>query len=847
MPRRRISLLAACLALFFATAFTGAPASADTVYHEPYRPQFHFSPQQNWMNDPNGLIYYKGQYHLFFQYNPSGDTWGNMSWGHAVSTDLVHWTQLPLAIPQDDNEMVFSGSVVFDRTDSSGLGTAANPPLVAIYTSAYKAAGKQAQSLAYSLDGGTTWSKYGGNPVLDIGSQNFRDPKVFWYQATRSWLMTVALSDQHKVSFYTSKDLKSWTHLSDFGPAGAVGGAWECPDLFPLPVDGNPADTKWVLVVGTNPGAVAGGSGVQYFVGGFDGTTFTDDDPPYTPPAGVSLQDFDTPGGGSGSGSGSGSGYGDWTATGTAFGTGPAAGTLPGQQSVTGFTPPGLVNSFNGGDASTGELTSPTFTVTKPYLNFLVGGGDHPYVPGAGDGGPPPGTLFQDWSVGTSYADEGWTATGDFASSGPFTEQLPNQLTPRVLDTFSPAGDPGTGTITSPTFTIGTHYIALQVAGGDHPFGAAGPTAVNLLIGGKVVASATGTNSGALDWTDWDVGAYAGRQAQIQVVDSATGGWGHLMVGDIVFSDQKAEPKDDQTSVNLVVGGSVVRSATGSNSENLDWTSWDLRDLVGKQAQIQIVDHDTGGWGHILADDFTAASAPALSVIQRAHWIDYGPDFYASSTFNDTPDGSRIMVGWMNNWQYGQSVPTSPWRSADSLPRRLSLRTIDGHVQLTQQPDSLGALRRSEYSSPAIQLDSGVGLIPADAGSEFEAQATLNPHGARQVGLDIRTGPAGQRTRIGYDATTGRLFVDRTASGDVGFDPTFPSVASAPVALHDGALALHVLVDTSSVEVYTADGTRVLTSQIFPDPTSTGLDAFAEGGRGTVAGLRVWRLGSIWL
>ena len=160
------------------------------------------------MNDPNGLIYYQGQYHLFFQYNPSGDTWGNMSWGHAVSTDLVHWKQLPVAISQDANEMVFSGSVVFDQTNSSGLGTAANPPLVAVYTSAYQSGGKQAQSLAYSVDGGTTWTKYSGNPVLDIGSQNFRDPKVFWYQPTHSWLMTLALSDQHEVSFYTSKDLE---------------------------------------------------------------------------------------------------------------------------------------------------------------------------------------------------------------------------------------------------------------------------------------------------------------------------------------------------------------------------------------------------------------------------------------------------------------------------------------------------------------------------------------------------------------------------------------------------------------------------------------------------------------
>jgi levanase len=241
-------------------------ASAETTaYHEPYRPQFHFSPAQNWMNDPNGLIFYKGQYHLFFQYNPNGTTWGNIEWGHAVSTDLVHWKQLPVAIPQDANEYVFTGSVVYDKANTSGLGTQANPPLVAVYTSAQKATGIQEQDLAYSLDGGLTWTKYAGNPVININSQNFRDPKVFWYAPGREWMMVVARSDVQQVQFYSSPDLKHWTHLSDFGPAGATGGVWECPDLYQIAVDGNPRHTKWVLVVNINPGSYAGGSGTQYW------------------------------------------------------------------------------------------------------------------------------------------------------------------------------------------------------------------------------------------------------------------------------------------------------------------------------------------------------------------------------------------------------------------------------------------------------------------------------------------------------------------------------------------------------------------------------------------------------
>ena len=164
-------------------ASTPAP-SAGASYQELFRPQFHYTPAKNWMNDPNGLVYYKGEYHLFYQYNPFGDTWGHMSWGHAVSRDLVHWKELPVAIPEQGDEMIFSGSAVIDKENTSGFGSRGNPAMVAIYTSARP--GSQAQSLAYSIDRGRTWTKYAGNPVLDIGSGEFRDPKVFWYAPERS-------------------------------------------------------------------------------------------------------------------------------------------------------------------------------------------------------------------------------------------------------------------------------------------------------------------------------------------------------------------------------------------------------------------------------------------------------------------------------------------------------------------------------------------------------------------------------------------------------------------------------------------------------------------------------------
>ncbi len=254
--RRIVAAASAVIALAAAPAAAVAQAPA---YSEPYRPQFHFTPAQNWMNDPNGMVYYQGEYHLFFQYNPFGDTWGHMSWGHAVSTDLVHWQELPVAIPELGDEMVFSGSAVVDYGNTSGLGTVANPAMVAIYTAAKP--GNQSQALAYSTDKGRTWKRYAGNPVLDIGSGEFRDPKVFWYAPENKWVMAVVMAVEHKVRLYSSQNLKDWTLMSDFGPANAVGGVWECPDLFPLAVDGDPAKTKWVMVVNLNPGGIQGGSG----------------------------------------------------------------------------------------------------------------------------------------------------------------------------------------------------------------------------------------------------------------------------------------------------------------------------------------------------------------------------------------------------------------------------------------------------------------------------------------------------------------------------------------------------------------------------------------------------------
>ncbi len=254
-------------------------AAAETVsYTETYRPQYHFSPAINWMNDPNGMVYYEGEYHLFYQYNPFGDTWGHMSWGHVVSTDLVHWEHLPVALLEEDGVMIFSGSAVVDWNNTSGFGTADAPPLVAIYTGHYPANEHQEQHIAFSTDRGRTWTRYDGNPVLDRYDKDFRDPKVIWHEPTAQWVMVVARSAEHTIQFYGSPNLKDWTFLSEFGPVGSVEGLWECPDLFELPVNGDSTRTRWVLQVDVGSGAVAGGSGAQYFMGDFDGATFRPDD-----------------------------------------------------------------------------------------------------------------------------------------------------------------------------------------------------------------------------------------------------------------------------------------------------------------------------------------------------------------------------------------------------------------------------------------------------------------------------------------------------------------------------------------------------------------------------------------
>ena len=828
----------------------GAGALPDPAT-EQYRPSLRFSPERNWMNDPNGLVYEDGTWHLFYQYNPQGTRWGNMSWGHATSTDLVHWEEQPIAIPQtfDENglsvEDIFSGSIVVDEQNTSGFGTAEDPAMVAIYTSAYTnahptQAGKQAQSLAYSTDHGQTWIKYEGNPVLDRNSANFRDPKVIRYTNPETgesyWVMAAVEALEYKVVLYRSDDLKNWTHLSDFGPANATGGIWEVPDLFPLPVDGDPANTKWVLVVNLNPGSVAGGSGGQYFVGEFDGTTFTSES---------TVSDAAVPPGELFAGFDDGT-YGDWSVGNEPgnwkngpWGDAPAPGTLPGQNAVAGYVGAGLVNGFNDFDWPVGTLESPEFTIDQRFVNLLVGGGNHPRVDGTQLGNEPPaGRLLFDgfeFADGTTLADTGWEATGDLAidpSRNPSTAGGDYYLGQKRINTFEagPFGDTNRGDLTSPAFTIqpGEDNLSFLLGGGKR---LNGTLEVRLLVDGEVVRTATGPEGGALNWQAWDVSEFAGREAQFQVHDDATGGWGHLTVDHLVLGDEAAMPRSEETSVNLVVDGEVVRTATGRNSETLDWASWDVAEFAGQEASVRIVDNNRFGWGHVLVDQVMFSDVAAAPRIEGYDWLDWGRDYYATVSFNNAPDGRRVMLGWMNNWDYANDIPTGSWRSANALPRDVRLVSTPAGPRLAQEVvPEFAELEQTDraFTDVSRPIADGVETLSV-AGDVVRIDAVLRPGEADAVGLSV-LGDDESATRIGYDAASRRLFVDRRNSGNTGFHPAFASLDDAPVALDaDGTIALTAYVDRSSVEVFTADGRTTITDQVFPNAGADAIGLWAEG------------------
>lgn len=343
----RLELLAKTATLLLLSFIFGEPAKAQS-YTEPYRPQFHVSPQFGFMGDPNGPIKYDGKYHLFY-------------WGHFTSDDLVHWTQLNTnalnGTPGGYGN--WSGSVVVDEQNTAGFNTAEDTAMIAVYTLNLNSTGIQQQAISVSLNH-VNFQYYQNNPVIPYNGPDFRDPQVFWHEQSDRWVMVVTKPIDRSIEIFSSENLKDWTLESIFNDRGAKREVWEVPDLFQLPLNGDPNNMKWVMTCGMGPNRM------QYWVGDFDGSTFTLDaaDNLLTGKhvRGELFAGFEN-------------GFAGWTPEGTAFGNAPATGTLPNQQQVNGFTGFGYLNSYHGGDAATGKLTSPDFIIDKRFINFQIGGG----------------------------------------------------------------------------------------------------------------------------------------------------------------------------------------------------------------------------------------------------------------------------------------------------------------------------------------------------------------------------------------------------------------------------------------------------------------------------------------
>jgi fructan beta-fructosidase len=471
------------------------------LYQETYRPQYHFTTPQNWINDPNGLVYANGVYHLFYQSNPFGNVWGHMTWGHATSKDLLHWQHLPIAIKEENGIMAFSGSAVLDVNNTSGFSVNGARPLVAIYTGHTETL--QTQNLAFSNDKGLTWTKFKGNPVLDYHKKDFRDPNVFWYQPKQQWIMALSFPNEHQVGFFASKNLQQWQQISTFGPIGDTSGVWECPDLMQVPVEGQPGKYKWVLFTSQN-------ATMQYFVGEFDGTRFTNENP-----------------------------------------------------------------------AST----------------------------------------------------------------------------------------------------------------------------------------------------------------------------------------------------------------------------------VFKQ--------------------------------------DYGTEYYAAVAYHNTPSKQPVAIGWVNNWFYANDIPTTPWKGAMALPRKLSVKKVSNQWQLLQQPVANITSLRGVASSFANVTVTNSYTLPVKS-QVFEMDCVMQPTSG-EAGVKIAVGN-GHYFAIGYNAATQTLFTDRTNVGTASFNKNFDSlsICKAKVPLVNGKLQLHIFYDKSIVEVYANDGSAVFTVQLFPDKNNNGIELFSNGGATTFQRIDFWKMNSVW-
>ncbi len=1019
MRTKRMFLFAICFLLVRPPWQVSADDSG--YYEEPYRNQFHFSPEANWMNDPNGMVYYEGEYHLFYQYHPYGTTWGPMHWGHAVSEDLVNWEHLPVALSPDEYGQIFSGSAVIDWDNTAGFGEEA---MVAVFT--HSGPEGQVQSLAYSVDKGRTWEKYEGNPVMpDPPVADWRDPKVFWHEDTGQWVMSLAAKD--RIMFYTSPDLKNWEFTSEFGPDGGIqsnsldqvsyamsdhsgssfhysgdvtlhekngregaGGLVfrsdkEGSNGYVAEVDANQNEVTLSKNIDGEKEEIESASlkidssstykveavteedQIQIYVNdelmidvqdstfehGYYGlasdtstssfrnvdfenmTNFVSNlsgwsalngewENSLTGKAGVSQEDafilsdvevdnflyeadIEIAGDKGGGGAGALVFRADDQAENGYFANIDAMHDVvklmkieDGSISILGETSMDidtdqtyelkvdaydnnlkvsindeLVHDISDDSFASGQLGLNVWNSTAVFQNVNQGKNirtsareidNHDFETGDLSG----------WNVveGNAFTNDHVTDETEYWG-GPFNLQGTHHFW-GFSDLHD--GDQAKGEMHSSYFKLdGNGEINFLLGAGND----ISNRYVSLMRASDDKELIRQTNTKFKDDETykryfWDVSEYLGEILYIKAVDQAAGGWGHINLDDFnVYNegsmsegiDSTAEkPKEEDIKQNgtidewEAVQGEWVDSTHGSNGG-----IWECPTLVelpidgdpnNTKWVLQVSINDgapAGGSGmQYFVGDFDGETFTNENPPEETLWTDYGADYYAAVDWSgiEGEQGQKYWLGWMSNWQYANETPTNTWRSSMSLPRTMELTENESGIRLKQTPVSLNSIRdNSQKASFNDELISGSSrLLSNFAGDTYELKAEFDVSNskAEEFGFRIRKGEEGEYTTVGYDAVTEELFVDRTHSDNFDYGNNVTDQHEGKLSVSDGKVKMHMFVDRSAVEVFGTNGETVITDQLFPDPSSKGLDVYSKGGEVRLKSLEIYPLRSIW-
>lgn len=996
-------------------------ADESGYYEEAYRNQFHFSPEANWMNDPNGMVYYEGEYHLFYQYHPYGTTWGPMHWGHAVSEDLVTWEHLPIALSPDELGDIFSGSAVIDWDNTAGFGEEA---MVAIFTHAGPEG--QVQSLAYSLDKGRTWEKYEGNPVMpNPPIADWRDPKVFWHEDSSQWVMSLAAKD--KIMFYTSPDLKEWEFASEFGHDGGIqsnsldqisyamsehtGGSFTYEGDITLNekngrqgsgglvfrsdkegdngytasvdaknnrvtlskiLDGEPEElARESMALETTSTyhvkAVVNGNTIKIFIDdqlvieekdtsfeyGFYGLSSSDSTAAFRNVEFENTSNFltnlsswkavsgtweDSLEGKTGASTEDAFSISDQTAENFLYeadikvsgdeGEG-GAGSLvfrADQQAKNGYFANvdalhdvvKLMKIEDGNITVLAEKpmsldTDQTYQLKvdafdeniKVYVDdeLMHDINDDSFTNGhLGLNVWNSSTLFQNVNKGENIRTSekeivnhdfetgdltGWQSvkgnafTDDHVSDsasywgGPFDPQGTYHLW-GFSDLHD--GDNATGELRSSYFELGGSGEINFLLGGGNDRSNRYVSLVRASDDEELIrqANAKFEDDETYKRYVWDASDYVGEVLYIKAVDQATGSWGHINLDDFNVYHEGPMPEEvDQVAEEpekgaikqsgviedwTPVSGDWINSTHGSNGG-----IWECPTLVelpidgdpnNTKWVLQVSINDGGPAGgsgmQYFVGDFDGKSFTNENPSDEVLWSDYGADYYAGVDWSgiEGENGEKYWLGWMSNWQYANETPTSSWRSSMTLPRTMELSQTEEGTRLKQTPVSLNSIRdnsqKTSYTNEVISSDSS--LLADFSGDTYEmvAEFDVSQTNASEFGFKVRKGEGEEYTTVGYDLAAEQLFVDRTNSDDFDYGSNVVDLHQGSLSVSDGKMKMHVFVDRSAVEVFGANGETVITDQIFPDPSSKGLEIYSVDGDASLTSLEIYPLKSIW-